>query len=85
LLPVYIFKKDRASFNPIRHVVIPYIGALVMGYGVWESIKPGQSFPGSTYYIYVGIYVAFAVVGALIAMPRSETVGAKLAQGLETQ
>ncbi len=85
LLPVYILRKDRASFNSIRHVVIPYIGALVMGYGVWESIKPGQSFPGSTYYIYVGIYVAFAVIGALIAMPRSETVGAKLAQGLETQ
>ena len=84
LLPVFILKKDRANFNVLRHVVVPYLGAGVMGYGVWESIKPGQSFPGSTYIIYVGIYVLIGVVGALLAMPRSESVGAKLAHGLET-
>jgi amino acid transporter len=85
LLPVFIMKRDRANFNPIRHIVIPYIGAIVMGYGVWESIKPGQSFPGNTYIIYVGIYIALGVIGALIAMPRSQSVGEKLARGLETQ
>ncbi len=84
LLPVFILKKDRANFNVLRHVVVPYLGAIVMGYGVWESIKPGQSFPGSTYIIYVGIYVLIGVVGALLAMPRSESVGAKLDHGLET-
>ena len=84
VLPVYIWRKDRANFSFVRHILISLIGAAVAIYGIWESIKPGQAFPADRYWIFVGIYLVVAVVGALFAMFNRSVNHEALARGLET-
>lgn len=84
LLPLYVWRKDRATFSVVRHVVIPVIGAAVGLYGVWESIKPGQAFPADRFWIFVGLYIVLAVIGAVVAMSSRRVNHEALARGLET-
>jgi amino acid transporter len=83
LLPVFVWKVDRASFSVTRHALLPLAGAAVAGYGIWESIKPGQGFPADRYWIFVLLYVVLAVAGAAIGMRRRRSSYEALARGLE--
>ncbi len=85
LLPFFVWRVDRASFNVLRHVVFPVLGVGVVGYGIWESVNPGQAAPADHYWIYVLAYLVVAGLGALYAMraggPRSEV----LSRGLDEE
>jgi amino acid transporter len=83
MLPLFIWKVDRASFSVTRHGLLPLVGAAVAGYGIWESIKPGQGFPADRYWIFVLLYVVLAVAGAVVAMRRRRASHEALARGLE--
>lgn len=83
-LPVYVWRKDRSTFSAVRHVVIPLVGTAVALYGVWESIKPGQAFPANRFWIFVGLYVILAVIGATAAITNRRVNHQALARGLET-
>jgi amino acid transporter len=69
-LPFFVWRTDRATFSVVRHVVLPLIGLAVVGYGVWESINPGQAAPANKYWIYVLAYLVVAGLGALYALRR---------------
>lgn len=84
LLPIYVWRKDRATFSFVRHVLISLIGAGVGLYGIWESIKPGQAFPADRFWIFVLLYVVLAVVGAVAAISSRRANHEALARGLET-
>jgi hypothetical protein len=85
MLPFFVWRVDRASFNVLRHVVFPVLGVGVVGYGIWESVNPGQAAPADHYWIYVLAYLVVAGLGALYAMraggPRSEV----LSRGLDEE
>jgi amino acid transporter len=85
LLPFFVWRVDRASFNVVRHVVFPVLGVGVVGYGIWESVNPGQAAPADHYWIYVLAYLVVAGLGAAYAMrtggPRSEV----LSRGLDEE
>lgn len=83
LLPLFVWKADRAGFSVTRHGLLPLVGAAVAGYGIWESIKPGQGFPADRYWIFVLLYVVLAVAGAVIAMRSRRASHEALARGLE--
>lgn len=83
LLPFFVWRVDRSRFSVLRHALFPLIGVGVVGYGVWESINPGQAAPADHYWIYVLAYLVVAAAGAGYALrargPRVEV----LSHGLE--
>src|ERR1051326_2914900 len=82
LLPLFILRTDRASFSWLRHALFPLIGVAVMGYGIWESVNPGQASPANRYWIWVLAYLVVAAVGALAVLRRGGADQAALSQGL---
>ncbi len=56
-LPVFMWRRHRGSFSPIRHVVVPLLGAVTLIVPFVELCKPGQPSPYSEF-----PYVALAVV-----------------------
>ncbi|MGH3406378.1 MAG: hypothetical protein ACRDRJ_28345 [Streptosporangiaceae bacterium] len=83
LLPFFIWKTDRASLSIVRHVLLPLIDGSVAIYGIWESAKPGQEFPGDRYWIFVLLYVVLAVAAAGVAVIRRTASREALGKGLE--
>ena len=70
-LPVYVLRRDRASFNPLVHLVPSVVGVLVIGFGIYGSLDPSQPAPGNTFWIYVVAMTAVAVLGAAVITRRN--------------
>jgi hypothetical protein len=68
LLPFFVWRTDRGTFSLVRHAVLALIGLAVVGYGVWESVNPGQAAPANKYWIYVLVYLVVAGLGGLYAL-----------------
>jgi amino acid transporter len=58
-LPVFMWRRHRRAFSPLRHVIIPILGALTLIVPFVELCKPGQPAPYSAF-----PYIALAVVAA---------------------
>ncbi|HEY6294166.1 MAG TPA: APC family permease [Streptosporangiaceae bacterium] len=82
LMPVFVWRVDRAHFAPLRHGLLPLIGVGVVGYGIWESIKPGQAPPANHYWIWVLIYLVVGAAGGFVALRRGGPTTAVLTRGL---
>ncbi len=63
-LPVFMWRRHRASFSPARHVLVPLLGAATLVVPFVELCKPGQPSPYS-YFPFVAL--AFVVVAAIVA------------------
>ncbi len=75
-LPVFMWRRHRKSFSPLRHVVIPVLGALTLIVPFIELCKPGQPAPYSAFpYIALAI-VAMATVLACLTVHRHPSTGA---------
>lgn len=83
LLPFFVWRADRAAFSVLRHVVYPLIGVGVVGYGVWESVNPGQAPPADRYWIFVLAYLVVAAAGALYALRADGPKAEALSRGLD--
>jgi amino acid transporter len=83
LLPFFVWRVDRVTFSPLRHVLYPLIGVGVVGYGVWESVNPGQAPPANHYWIFVVAYLVVAGAGALVALRAHGPQAEALSRGLE--
>jgi amino acid transporter len=65
-LPVFMWRRHRPSFSPLRHVVIPALGALTLIVPFIELCKPGQPAPYSEFpYIALALVVAAAVIAGI--------------------
>jgi hypothetical protein len=82
LLPFFVWRVDRGSFSLLRHIAFPLIGVAVMGYGIWESVNPGQAAPANRYWIFVLVYLVVAAAGALYALRRGGPDAAVLSRGV---
>jgi amino acid transporter len=77
-LPVYFRKHHPEMFHPIRHLILPLLGAFAVGYPLYELVKPGQPAPFSTYpLIALGVIVA-AIAWAAIVCSRDPTLGERV-------
>ncbi len=83
MLPFFVWRTDRGTFSPVRHVLVPLVGVGVMGYGVWMSIKPSQPGVAGKYWIYVLAYLVVAGLGALYALRSHRVKAQALAAGLD--
>ena len=62
-LPVFMWRRQRQSFSPLRHIAIPALGALTLIVPFIELCKPGQPAPYSEF-----PYIALALVAAAAAI-----------------
>jgi amino acid transporter len=74
-LPIFMWRRHRQSFSPLRHVAIPVLGALTLIVPFVELCKPGQPAPYSEFpYIALAI-VAAATVIACVTVHRHPSTG----------
>jgi amino acid transporter len=74
-LPVFMWRRHRKSFSPLRHVVMPVLGAVILIVPFVELFKPGQPAPYAEFpYVALAIGAA-AIVIACITVHRHPSAG----------
>jgi amino acid transporter len=63
-LPVFMWRHHRATFSPIRHIVVPTVGSAVLIVPFIELCAPGQPSP---YNVFPYLALALVVLAAAIA------------------
>jgi amino acid transporter len=77
-LPIYYWRELRAQFSWFRHLILPLIGVLTIGFPLWALVEPGQSVPFNYFpWIALGI-VVLAVIYATILNLRKPGLGARV-------
>jgi len=66
-LPVYWRRYHPDQVHPVTHVILPLLGAVAIGYPLYELVKPGQPAPFNSYvWIALGIVVVALIWGFLV-------------------
>jgi amino acid transporter len=74
-LPIFMWRRHRQSFSALRHVALPFLGALTLIVPFVELCKPGQPAPYSEFpYVALAI-VAIASVIAWLTVRRHPSTG----------
>ncbi len=77
-LPVYFRRFHRDRLSPVTHVLLPLLGAVAIGYPLYQLIKPGQPAPFNHYpLIALGVLVVAAVWGAVVYL-RDRSIGERV-------
>jgi amino acid transporter len=75
-LPVFMWRRHRAIFSLVRHVIIPALGSAVLVIPFIELCQPGQPAPYNTYpFIALGLVVATAAIAGIVVR-RNPATGA---------
>jgi amino acid transporter len=74
-LPVFMWRRHRTSFSPVRHVVIPALGAATLIVPFVELLKPGQPSPYGEFPYVALAAVVLAVVVAWVTVRRHPLTG----------
>ena len=73
-LPVFMWRRHRDSFSPLRHVAIPVLGSLTLIVPFVELCQPGQPAPYSAFpFIALAIAAAAAVIAWLVVYRHPRT------------
>jgi amino acid transporter len=66
-LPVFMWRRHRNSFSPLRHVAIPALGSITLIVPFVELCQPGQPAPYSAFpFIALALAAAAALTGCLV-------------------
>jgi amino acid transporter len=66
-LPVFMWRRHRASFSPLRHVAIPALAAITLIVPFAELFQPGQPAPYSAFpFVALALLVAVVVIARLV-------------------
>jgi len=66
-LPVFMWRRHRDSFSPIRHVAIPALGSITLIVPFVELCQPGQPAPYDAFpFIALALVAAAAVIACLV-------------------
>jgi amino acid transporter len=77
-LPVYYRRYHRDGFSPVRHLLLPLLGAGAIGFPLYELVKPGQPAPFSHYpLIALGVVIVALIYGAVVFL-RDRTLGERV-------
>jgi len=73
-LPVFMWRRHRQSFSPVRHVVVPVLGSLALIIPFVELCKPGQPAPYSEFpFIALAIVAVTAVIACIVVQRHPRT------------
>jgi amino acid transporter len=76
-LPLFMWKRHRPMFSPLRHVAIPLLGTITLVVPFIELCKPGQPAPYNSFpFIALGL-VALAGAIAVLVVHRRPTTGSR--------
>jgi len=75
-LPVFMWRRHRDSFSPLRHVVIPVLGSATLIVPFVELCQPGQPAPYNAFPFVALALVAVAAVIACVVVHRNPRAGA---------
>ena len=66
-LPVFMWRRHRDSFSPLRHVAIPALGSITLIVPFVELCQPGQPAPYNAFpFIALALVAAAAVIACLV-------------------
>jgi amino acid transporter len=66
-LPVFMWRRHRDSFSPLRHVAVPALGSITLIVPFVELCQPGQPAPYNAFpFIALAFVAAAAVIGCLV-------------------
>jgi amino acid transporter len=66
-LPVFMWRRHRNSFSPLRHVAIPVLGSATLIVPFVELCQPGQPAPYSAFpFLALALVAVTAVIGCLV-------------------
>jgi amino acid transporter len=74
-LPVYMRRFHPEGFSPVKHLVLPLLGAFAIGYPLYELVKPGQSHPFNEYPAIAGAILLVALIYGAIMYARDRSLG----------
>jgi amino acid transporter len=73
---VYTRAERPGEFSIWRHAVVPFIGLLVLAYGIYQFAQPNQPAPANVYWIYIlGLIVLAVGATALVVNRNPSAVG----------
>lgn len=74
-LPVYYRRFLPEQFSVLRHLILPILGILAIGFPLWGLVQPGQAAPFNYFpWIALGIIVLALIYAAILTM-RDRTLG----------
>ncbi len=77
-LPFYYRRHHPDAVSPVKHVLLPLLGAAAIGYPLYELVKPGQPHPFDRYpYVALAVVVVAAAYAAYLNA-RDRTLGARI-------
>ncbi len=74
-LPVFMWRRHRASFSPVRHVAIPALGSVTLIVPFVELCQPGQPAPYSAFPFIALAIGAVAAAAAFVVVRRRPRTG----------
>jgi len=77
-LPVYYRRFEPELFSPVKHVVLPLLGAAAIGYPLYELVKPGQPAPFDHYPLVAAGVLVVALIWGAVAIARDRTVSERV-------
>src|SRR6266487_4225607 len=67
-LPIYYRREHPDQFSVVRHLILPILGVLAIGFPLWALIGPGQSPPFNLFpWISLGILVVAIIYAVIIS------------------
>jgi amino acid transporter len=73
-LPMFMWRRHRTMFSPVRHIVIPVLGSIALIVPFIELCKPGQPAPYSAFpYIALGLVAAATGIAGWVVHRRPST------------
>ena len=66
-LPVFYRKHHPDQFSPLKHLLIPVVGAALIALPIYELVKPGQAYPYD-WFPYIALVVIVIAVGYAVAL-----------------
>ena len=77
-LPVYYRRHHPDQFSLVKHLILPILGVLAIGFPLWALVQPGQPAPFNLFpWIALGIIV-LALIYATILSRRDPTLGERV-------
>lgn len=77
-LPVYYRRYHPDQFSWLRHLILPILGVLAIGFPLWALVQPGQAAPFNYFpWISLGVIV-IALIYAIILTRRDPMVGERV-------
>ena len=73
-LPVFYRKHHPDQLSPLRHVVIPLVGAALIALPIYELVKPGQAPPYDRFPLIALAVIVVAVAYAVLLNSRDKTL-----------